>query len=48
MIRIHNFAHGGRGLRVIWQCEELPVLLVVEIAFLSGCDHPFKRYTGIS
>jgi glutathione S-transferase len=23
MIRIHNFARGGRGLRVIWQCEEM-------------------------
>src|SRR5262245_31922443 len=23
MIRIHNFARGGRGLRVFWQCEEM-------------------------
>lgn len=23
MIRIHNFARGARGLRVMWQCEEM-------------------------
>jgi glutathione S-transferase len=23
MIRIHNFARGARGLRLIWQCEEM-------------------------
>ena len=23
MIRIHDFARGARGLRVVWQCEEM-------------------------
>jgi glutathione S-transferase len=31
MIRIHNFARGGRGLRVIWQCEEMGLPYRLEI-----------------
>jgi glutathione S-transferase len=31
MICIHNFARGGRGLRVIWQCEEMGVPYRLEI-----------------
>jgi glutathione S-transferase len=31
MIRIHNFAHGGRGMRVIWQCEEMGLPYRLEI-----------------
>jgi glutathione S-transferase len=23
MLTIHNFAHGARGLRVMWLCEEM-------------------------
>ena len=30
MIRIHNFARGARGLRVIWQCEEMGLPYQVE------------------
>jgi len=31
MIRIHNFARGGRGLRVLWQCEEMGLPYRLEI-----------------
>jgi len=31
MIRIHNFARGGRGLRAIWQCEEMGLPYRLEI-----------------
>jgi glutathione S-transferase len=31
MIRIHNFARGARGLRVIWQCEEMGLPYRLEI-----------------
>jgi glutathione S-transferase len=30
MIRIHNFARGVRGLRVVWQCEEMGLPYEVE------------------
>jgi glutathione S-transferase len=30
MIRIHNFARGVRGLRVVWQCEEMGLPYQVE------------------
>lgn len=30
MIRIHNFARGARGLRVMWQCEEMGLPYQVE------------------
>jgi glutathione S-transferase len=30
MIRIYNFARGARGLRVIWQCEEMSLPYQVE------------------
>jgi glutathione S-transferase len=30
MIRIHNFARGARGVRVIWQCEEMGLPYQVE------------------
>ncbi|MGH6692430.1 MAG: glutathione S-transferase family protein [Gammaproteobacteria bacterium] len=33
MIRIHNFARGARGLRVMWQCEEMG--LAYEVATVS-------------
>jgi len=31
MIRIHNFARGGRGLRLVWQCEEMGLPYRLEI-----------------
>lgn len=31
MIRIYNFARGARGLRVIWQCEEMGLPYRVEM-----------------
>ena len=31
MIKIHNFARGARGLRVMWQCEEMGLPYQVEI-----------------
>ena len=31
MIRIHNFARGARGLRVMWQCEEMNLPYEVEL-----------------
>jgi glutathione S-transferase len=30
MIKVHNFARGGRGLRVMWQCEEMGLPYQVE------------------
>jgi len=30
MIKIHNFARGGRGQRVMWQCEEMGLPYLVE------------------
>jgi len=30
MIRIHNFARGVRGQRVVWQCEEMSLPYQVE------------------
>jgi glutathione S-transferase len=30
MIRIHNFARGARGLRAVWQCEEMQLPYEVE------------------
>jgi glutathione S-transferase len=33
MIRIHNFAGGARGLRLMWQCEEMG--LPYEVALVS-------------
>lgn len=30
MIKLHNFARGARGLRVIWQCEEMGLPYQVE------------------
>jgi len=34
MLKIHNFARGARGLRVIWLCEEMGLSYSVE-------NHPF-------
>ena len=34
MIKIHNFARGARGQRVMWQCEEMGLPYSVE-------NHPF-------
>ncbi|WP_437774759.1 glutathione S-transferase family protein [Sorangium sp. So ce1097] len=31
MIKIHNFARGARGLRVMWQCEEMGLPYRVEV-----------------
>jgi glutathione S-transferase len=39
MIKIHNFARGGRGLRLMWQCEEMGLPYIVEI-------HPFPVGAG--
>jgi glutathione S-transferase len=37
MIRIYNFARGARGLRVIWQCEEMGLPYRLEtISFPTG------------
>jgi len=30
MLRIYNFARGARGLRVMWQCEEMGLPYAVE------------------
>ena len=30
MLKIHNFAHGVRGLRVMWLCEEMGLAYAVE------------------
>jgi glutathione S-transferase len=30
MIKIHNFAHGARGLRVMWLCEEMGLPYTVQ------------------
>ena len=39
MIKIHNFARGARGQRVMWQCEEMGLPYVVE-------NHPFPVGEG--
>jgi glutathione S-transferase len=39
MIKIHNFARGARGQRVMWQCEEMGLPYVVE-------NHPFPVDAG--
>ncbi|MGA2127699.1 MAG: glutathione S-transferase family protein [Xanthobacteraceae bacterium] len=56
MIKIHNFARGGRGLRLMWQCEEMGLPYVVEIhSFPVGAGYralnplgtvPFLEDTG--
>jgi glutathione S-transferase len=39
MITIHNFARGARGLRLMWQCEEMGLQYIVE-------NHPFPIGQG--
>ena len=39
MIKIHNFARGARGQRVMWQCEEMDLPYIVE-------NHPFPVDEG--
>src|SRR5580765_1592331 len=37
MIRIYNFAHGARGLRAMWLCEEMGLDYAVEtVSFPTG------------
>lgn len=38
MIRIHNFARGARGLRAIWQCEEMGLPYQVETVSYPPSD----------
>jgi glutathione S-transferase len=38
MIRVHNFARGARGLRVIWQCEEMGLPYRVETVTYPPSD----------
>ncbi|MFS8067143.1 MAG: glutathione S-transferase family protein [Byssovorax sp.] len=38
MIRIHNFARGARGLRAIWQCEEMGLPYQVETVSFPPSD----------
>ncbi len=38
MLRIHNFARGARGLRVMWLCEEMGLLYEVKfVTHLAEC-----------
>jgi len=40
MIRITNFAHGARGVRVGWVCEEMGLPYeVVKLAYPPGADY---------
>jgi glutathione S-transferase len=38
MIKIHNFARGARGLRAIWQCEEMGLPYQVETVSYPPSD----------
>jgi glutathione S-transferase len=47
MIKVYNFARGARGLRVIWQCEEMGLPYRVEIvAFPTGAAYRARHPLG--
>jgi glutathione S-transferase len=47
MIKIYNFAHGGRGLRIFWQCEEMGLdYEVVAIPFPYPPDYSARNPAG--
>lgn len=47
MIRVYNFANGVRGLRVIWQCEEMGLPYEVEtVPFPPGETYRRKNPLG--
>ena len=47
MIKIHNFARGARGQRLMWQCEEMGLPYAVENHPFPGGRRPIARSTPL-